>query len=81
MELEAQRPRFVLRCTTLFGWYIPIFALFSFFAFREPIPVDLSLLTVPALAGISIAIPGFIRVVRLRPKRESKLRTVIVSVV
>ncbi len=81
MELEVQRPRLSFRCTTLFGWFIPIFIIFSFFAFREPIPVDLLLLAVFSFVSVSIAVPGFVQVVRLQRKKESKFVTIIFSLV
>ena len=54
---------------------------FSFFAFRESVPVDSLLLAVFSFVSVSIAVPGFVQVVRLQRKKESKLATTILSLV
>jgi len=79
MNLESDTPRFAIRCTTYFGWMLPIFVLFSFLAFREHLLFQPLFLALFSLLGVALAIPGAIQVLKLRKKKESKLVTALGS--
>src|SRR6266481_3533293 len=80
MNLEADRPRFAVRCTTFFGWLIPMYILFTLLAFREHLFLNPLFLLAFSLLGVGLAIPSAIQVLKLRHKKESKLLTALCSI-
>lgn len=80
MNFESDTPRFAIRCTTYFGWMLPVFVLFSFLAFRERVMFQPVFLLLFSLLGIGLAIPGAIQVLKLRKKKESKFLMAVSSI-
>ena len=70
-----------VRVTTLYGWFIPILLLFSYFNYQEGISFNPYVCLLFCTLAISIALPESIRILMLRRKKESKLVTAIVSLV
>jgi uncharacterized membrane protein HdeD (DUF308 family) len=81
MPIETTRPAYSVRCTLFFGWSLPIFMIFSFFNYREDIPLSLSILLVFCILAIALSVPGIFQVYRLRDKKESKLLTALFTFV
>lgn len=81
MSIETTRPPFSIRCTTFWGWTILIFLVFSFFNYREPIPLSPSVLIIFCITSIALAVPGVLQVIKLRSNKESKITTFLSSLV
>lgn len=77
MVIENSKPTISIRCTTLFGWAIPIYILFSYFNYRENISLNIGILLLFSLAGVALAVPGVLQVIQLRKKVESKILNII----
>ena len=80
MTIDPERPRFSVRCTTFFGWSLPIVLFFSFLNYREPVPLNAMTLGLFCIFGALLAVPEALMVLRLRRKKESKLVTFLLSV-
>jgi len=75
----TDKPKLSVRVTTLFGWFIPIFIIFSYFNYQEDIYFNLYICILFCTLGIVIALPECIRILKVNRKKESKLVTVVVS--
>ena len=75
----TDKPKFAIRITTLFGWFIPIYIIFSYFNYREGINFNLYICLLFCALAIGIALPDCIRILKITRKKESKLVTVVVS--
>jgi|SRR5688572_9729448 hypothetical protein len=81
MAIEAERSKFSLRCTTFFGWSLPIALFFSYFNYHEPVALNVPILGLFCFLGALLAIPEAMLVLRLRRKKESKLVTLLSSAI
>jgi len=68
-----------IRITTLYGWFIPLLLIFSYFNYREGISFNPFICLFISLLIIGISIPESLRILRVKNKKESKLITAIIS--
>jgi hypothetical protein len=79
MTIEATRPPFSIRSTSSSGWSILVFLVASFFNYREPIPLSLGTLIIFCAFGSVLAVLEVLPVLKLRHKKESKMKTILLS--
>lgn len=73
------KPKLSVRATSLFGLFIPIFLVFSYFHYRDGIHFNLYICILFCALATSIAFPECIRILKLTRKKESRLVNVVVS--
>lgn len=79
MNIGIARPPYSARCTTIFGWMLPLLVVSSLFNYRGPITLNPIVLSILCVIGIALAVPGVLQVIKLRSKKESKIVTLLSS--
>jgi len=74
-----KKPRMSVRCTTIYGWFVLIFSIASYFNFYEGITFSAYLLTSLCVLVTLLLIPELIKVINNKTKIESKILTLIYS--
>lgn len=77
----SDKPNLSIRLTTLFGWFIPVFLVFSYINYYERIEFDPFVCLFLVVLLIGIGTPEFVRILKVKNKKESKLTTVIMSLI
>jgi len=79
--MNTTKPKLSVRVTSVFGWYVPILLIFSYFNYREGIYFDFYICLLFCFLAIVIALPECARILKVNRKRESRLVTVVVSLI
>ena len=77
----SAKPNISIRSTTLFGWLIPILLVFNYINYREGIDFNLYICIFFVILIMGVGTPEFIRIIKIKNKKESKLTTVIIALI